>query len=357
MITEQYKDKVYFSKLLSSDYPELYQEICDILDANHVKHDTLPLTKDYWCRDYMPIQYACEHFAQFKYSPDYLKGKEKYITDTSKVVGKVCNNNTNINTSSLILDGGNIVVCETNTTGTKETLLVMTDKVMEENPSMSKEDIEWTIRKACAPKDFLSVSDRLSIVWLPWDRKDVCGHTDGILRHVGCDNNGKAIVLANLSVYEDEMADQMRSILKEHFEVRELQLSEYNELSWAYINALQTRNVIIVPGIGNEKLDAEALNQIKNLYSGYKGKIYQVQMRDFIQKWGGALNCCTWTVSEDMSKLPHNIENDDKYRALLEQCKIDEDSIIDDDIRFMGDYYPRRLESVSRRLDNLYFGF
>lgn len=54
MITEQYKDKVYFSKLLCTDCPNIYKDICEILDANNVAHETLSLTKDYWCRDYMP---------------------------------------------------------------------------------------------------------------------------------------------------------------------------------------------------------------------------------------------------------------------------------------------------------------
>ena len=58
MITEQYKDKICFSKLLCTDYPNIYKDVCEILDANNVAHETLPLTKDYWCRDYMPIQYA-----------------------------------------------------------------------------------------------------------------------------------------------------------------------------------------------------------------------------------------------------------------------------------------------------------
>lgn len=81
MITEQYKDKVFFSQWLRTDYPNIYKDVCEILDANNVAHETLPLTKDYWCRDYMPIQFACDRFSQFVYNPDYLKGKEKYITD------------------------------------------------------------------------------------------------------------------------------------------------------------------------------------------------------------------------------------------------------------------------------------
>ena len=65
MITEQCKDKVYFTKLLCTDCPNIYKDICEIFDANNVAHETLSLTKDYWCRDYMPVQYASERFSQF----------------------------------------------------------------------------------------------------------------------------------------------------------------------------------------------------------------------------------------------------------------------------------------------------
>ena len=97
MITEQYKDKVFFSQLLRTDYPNIYKDVCEILDANNVAHEMLPLTKDYWCRDYMPIQYASNRFSQFVYNPDYLKGKEKYITDVDKVMNKIEDKNFIIN--------------------------------------------------------------------------------------------------------------------------------------------------------------------------------------------------------------------------------------------------------------------
>lgn len=294
MITEQYKDKVYFSALLSSDYPRIYKDVCDILDANNVVHDTLPLTKDYWCRDYMPIQCTCDRFAQFVYNPDYLQGKEKYITNTDNVISKINIQENNIIHSSLIIDGGNIVVCKVHN---QKSILVMTDKVMEENPNFSKEEIESIILKAFEPKE-LSISQDI-ILWLPWDKKDICGHTDGIIKFVDNYKDSKPIVLANLSVYDEDIANRMRNILNEHFEVKEQVLSEANKLSWAYINALQTRDVIIVPGIGNAKLDNEAMEQYNALYPKYKGRIYQVQMKSFIEKWGGALNCCTWTVNED----------------------------------------------------------
>lgn len=359
MITEQYKDKVFFSQLLRTDYPNIYKDVCEILDANNVAHETLPLTKDYWCRDYMPIQFACDRFSQFVYNPDYLRGKEKYITDVDKVMKKIDRTNLIVNHSSLVIDGGNIVVGEIEqpNTYTTKSFIVMTDKVMKENEGLSKKEIESKIRDSFKPKECNSTIDEITIVWLPWDKKDVCGHTDGILRFVGAQKDGKPVALTNLSVYDDGIATLMRNVLMEHFYVIELNLSEYNELSWAYINALQTRDVIIVPGIGNTKLDNEAMNHFIALYPDYRGRIYQVQMKEFIEKWGGALNCCSWTISEDMSKLHHDIEKDKRYNSIIEKYQKDSNSVCFDEIRFLGDYYPKKLENDNRELNRLYYGY
>lgn len=298
MITEQCKNKVYFSNLLHFDYPRLYKDICDILDANNVVHSTLPLTKDYWCRDYMPVQCARNRFVQFIYNPDYLIGSDEYITDADKVFERIKNEDDVIRHSLLKIDGGNVVVCEIDN---ERSMVVLTDKVMMENPRLSKSEIETQIKKIFDFGEYTSMNKSLIILWLPWDTKDVCGHTDGILRFVGINDQGKPVVLTNLSVYDKDIANGMRSVLKEYFEVKELELSEYNDLSWAYINSLQTRDIIIVPGIGNYKLDNEAMSQIKSLYPQYENRIYQVQMKRFIRKWGGALNCCTWTVNDEIS--------------------------------------------------------
>jgi hypothetical protein len=74
-------------------------------------------------------------------------------------------------------------------------------------------------------------------------------------------------------------------------------------LSWAYINSLQTCDFIIIPGLGDDITDAEALSQYKQLFPQYRDNIYQVQMRDFISENGGALNCLTWTIYENYLKV------------------------------------------------------
>lgn len=289
MITEEDKDFVYVSGWLKSDYPELYNELIEILNRNNVAHGLLNNTKDYWCRDYMPVQWGENQFAQYQYSPDYLKNKQQFKTDTEKVTSSLYH--MEINKCPLIIDGGNMVACEetSSTNGQPKSYIIMTDKVMEENPQYTQPDIESLIKESLGSK-------QIEIVWLPWKHSDLCGHTDGIVRFVGCNDHGKPIVMTHLSLYGKKHAEQMRSILQDHFEVNELTISEKNNLSWAYINCLQTKDLIIIPGTGNPTTDKEAYEQIKKLYPQYADKIFQIQMKSLISTGGGALNCCTWTI-------------------------------------------------------------
>ena len=66
----------------------------------------------------------------------------------------------------------------------------------------------------------------------------------------------------------------MYDALAEHFEVIELKLSEYDDLSWAYINCLQTMDFIIIPGIGNDVTDAEAVQHYNELFPYYNSEGY-----------------------------------------------------------------------------------
>ena len=104
-------------------------------------------------------------------------------------------------------------------------------------------------------------------------------------------------------LYDEEIAEQMYDSLSEHFDVIELKLSEYDDLSWAYINCLQTQDFIIIPGIGNAITDAEAMKQYRELFPEYEDNIFMVQMREFIEEHGGALNCLTWTIQENYLKM------------------------------------------------------
>ncbi|UVP10312.1 agmatine deiminase family protein [Bacteroides ovatus] len=269
-------------------YPNVYKEISDILVYHHIEHGTLLHTKDYWCRDYMPIQWGFKSYIQFRYEPDYLKDKPQYKTNIIPVL-KAMSRDMDITQSPLIVDGGNVVVCEANSKwigscmrGWKP-IVIMTEKVFQENSQIDQSEVLAILKENFYGAD---------IVFLPWDKYDICGHTDGIIHNIG---DGK--ILVNLKVYPPEIEREMRRRLSDDFAVIDLKLSKYDENSWAYINMLQTRDVIIIPGLGLPT-DGEALSQIKELHPSYDGRIYQINIAPIIKKWGGALNCLSWTVTK-----------------------------------------------------------
>ena len=260
MITEQYKDTVYFSNLFVRHYPKVYEELSNILSRHHIAHGTLMHTKDYWCRDYMPIQWGANTYIQFRYEPDYLTDKPQYKTNIAPVL-KAMSSKMDIIQSSLIVDGGNVVVCEGNSKWMgscireRKPIIIMTEKVFQENSQIDQGEVLAILKANFHGAD---------IIFLPWDRYDICGHTDGIVHNIG---DGK--ILVNLKVYPQKIEREMRCRLNDVFVVVDLKLSKYYENSWAYINMLQTRDIIIVPGLGLPT-DGEALKQIKELF----GMIY-----------------------------------------------------------------------------------
>ena len=288
MVTEQYKDAIYFSSLFAWHYHNVYKEISDILVYHHIEHGTLLHTKDYWCRDYMPIQWGFKSYIQFRYEPDYLKDKPQYKTNIIPVL-KAMSRDMDITQSPLIVDGGNVVVCEANSKWIgscmrgRKPIVIMTEKVFQENSQIDQSEVLAILKENFYGAD---------IVFLPWDKYDICGHTDGIIHNIG---DGK--ILVNLKVYPPEIEREMRRRLSDDFAVIDLKLSKYDENSWAYINMLQTRDVIIIPGLGLPT-DGEALSQIKELHPSYDGRIYQINIAPIIKKWGGALNCLSWTVTK-----------------------------------------------------------
>lgn len=268
IITETEKTQVIFSSLLVRHYPELYNQLSKIMWDYHRGYGTISNTKDYWVRDFMPVQLNQNVFAKFIFNPDYLQDKKKYITDVDKVINNCPFVKDFIFVNiPLVMDGGNMVFCKGRKGSLFTYLVVITEKVLFENPDYNKDSIEAILRDAFVESD-------LTVVWFPWDRKDTFGHTDGIVRYIDTNEEGKPKVLVNLELYEDEIANQMYDALAEHFEVIELKLSEYDDLSWAYINCLQTADFIIIPGIGNDVTDAETIKQYRELCPEYEEHIY-----------------------------------------------------------------------------------
>ena len=68
---------LYFSELLPTDAPRLWQELSAVLEEHNIPYQLLPLTKDIWAVDYMPVQVSRSEFVQFCYDPSCWGGPVK----------------------------------------------------------------------------------------------------------------------------------------------------------------------------------------------------------------------------------------------------------------------------------------
>ena len=166
MVADRLTDTVYFSQWALNDFPVPIANVCRLLGKHGVKYDFLRHTKDYWCRDYMPIQVNDDKFVQYTYAPDYLRDDRGYMTDPTSVLHDL-----GIQTvkTELLIDGGNIVRCPDR--------VIMTEKVFYENKNVPRDRVIVMLGQLF----------ECSIVFLPWDRSEKYGHAGGIVRWVGCD--------------------------------------------------------------------------------------------------------------------------------------------------------------------------
>lgn len=145
----QQQDYVLFSEELKKYYPQIYNELSEILSHHNVRHGVLKGTADYWCRDYMPIQVDYDKFVQFRYHPDYLKGYRDYETPTEvslELAKKLTS--ASIETSPIIADGGNFTFASIKRGRGYTPVVVMTEKVFLKTPKW-QEKILFISWKSC----------------------------------------------------------------------------------------------------------------------------------------------------------------------------------------------------------------
>ena len=278
MTTDNLTNTVYFSDLLPKKCPILNQHIVEALETNKIRYAYLSETKDIWCRDFMPIQIEEDHFVFYKYTPDYLQTPyyRRIQTNPEKVFQAPQNRleqlAQNAITIDLVIDGGNVVKCGDS--------IVMTEKVFVENKDKTRTEVERILKDAFC----------CDILFLPWDRKETFGHSDGIVHYAG---DGK-ILLTN---YDDSSLyyfRRFRKVLEKHFEVIPLKyaIKRRHAHSWAYINFLQIGKLVLVPQLGLEE-DGQALEQIANALSDFE--VIGIPALEAVRR-GGGLNCISWNV-------------------------------------------------------------
>lgn len=275
-IVDSLTDTVFFSDLLPERCPTLYKTLDKILKDNDIDHRLLNHTKDIWCRDYMPIQVSENRFVFYKYNPDYLQTKyyQRTITDVNRIGNIKClRQDGEVVDLDLVIDGGNVVRCDDK--------IVMTEKVFFENKDKSRNEVQRLLEEAF----------ECEIIFLPWDRKEIFGHSDGIVHYIG-DNR---VLITNYEDFDAVKAHQFLKKLEKYVEVIPLKynVKRKHERSWAYINFLQIGKLVLVPQLGIPE-DEQALEQIADAMP--RCKMIGVPALEAIRK-GGALNCISWNVA------------------------------------------------------------
>ena len=273
MLTDDRTNKIYFSAWLPTVCPVLWENIHRELSARKVQHELLNGTADIWCRDYMPIQIDDNEFVNYRYTPDYLmvKSKKRYITNASNVCAALPYQ---VKQIDLILDGGNVVRCGDT--------VVMTEKVFHENKDKSRYEVEKILTDAF----------KCDLLFLPWDRSEPLGHSDGIVHYI----EANKVMLTNYDDFSPYFFRRFKKALERKFEIVPLKdpTKRKHQRSWAYVNFLQTEHLLMVPQLGIAE-DEQAIEQIGNAFPQYD--MIGIPALEAVRR-GGALNCISWNVKD-----------------------------------------------------------
>jgi len=277
MITDKDTNKIYFSKKLKEQFPDTTKQILSTLNLLGVEPGFLDCTNDIWTRDYMPVQVSDSKFIEYRYDPDYLQGKDKGNRNLKTYPDMVYDSiGLKSVKSDLIIDGGNIVK--------SSDCIILTDKIVKENRlSYSKHELISKLQNTFEVD---------KVILIPWDTLEPYGHADGMLRFI----DNETVLINDLYKKDTVLAYRLKSSgLK--YEFLNFNVKKKFKNNWAYINFLQTKDLILLPRFGAEE-DNQALEQIRNFYPEYgDDRIAQIDMNDIVEL-GGALNCISWTIKK-----------------------------------------------------------
>ncbi len=285
MIADSRTNTIYFSDLLRTDesYSETFKDIRQVLGASGMQYDFLDKTKDIWARDYMPIQVSKDKFVAFRFDPDYLQGSGRERRELKTYPDMVCDD-LGIKTvkSDIILDGGNVIK--------SDNAVIMTEKFLMENwRTYNENGLIHQLEK-------LFETDRIIII--PKDPEEIYGHSDGMVRFI--DNDTVLLNWYYRTCDEYFRKSLLEPIIEKGLKYEWLDLGlesdKIDAYNWAYINFLQTEDLILVPKLGFKEDDI-AFSQICKFYKSYAdgGRVFQVDSRQIVEK-EGALNCLSWTI-------------------------------------------------------------
>ena len=305
---------VFFSTYFTDPEYHCVASIKKALRANGIEYSNIKRTKDICERDYMPVHIAHKTFVCYKYRPDYLlspSDRKQFITekfyDRNSILSTPKNEqcsilneeDTELRDCDLILDGGNIVLC-----GNR---LILTDKVLTENDSKTKEQIVDELKRAFMVEHVILIpSDPYEIEECSkYNELPLC-HADGVLAPI--DDN--SILISDYGEDHKGYCTKLKEILSEYFDesnIHELRFGDNRtENSWIYINFLRIGDIVLMPTVGDinspgdadsicDKMAAEQLKEKLNVK-----KVIPINTRyltfDNPDNNGGALHCVSWNI-------------------------------------------------------------
>jgi agmatine deiminase len=292
MIPDWKTNCVFFSRLLPSRYPAMWNRLAKILHDHRVPVRLLDATRDIWARDYCPIQAARRRFAKFRYTPDYLRGRYRHLMTGNEICGHMQGLG-KIQFTEIILDGGNVV--------SASKMAIVTEKVLQENPSRGPKELQLKLAR------LLNVDQCL---FIPVEPGDPIGHSDGTVRFLS-DN---LLVFNDYTRVDPAYGRWLRRALPRHrLEMEPLpHFREDNAVDGIpsavgnYVNFLRVGDLIIVPAYGH-KNDDRACRTIERLCP--QATVTPLECSALARE-GGVLNCVAWTArtSEATSlqeRVPH----------------------------------------------------
>lgn len=271
-VTDDKTNRVYFSREIISY--QCWKDLEPLLVQKSISYSFINGTRDLWVRDFMPVQIYDNKFIQFVYNPDYLRGKEQYLTDVKSCTLDL---DYHVIDSEIVLDGGNVIKCDD--------CVLITDKVFLENKDLSPFKVVKKLQRLFETE----------VIIIPRDVHEECGHADGMLRYLG--NN--RLLLNHYVDFDKPLRDKLIKVLSSRFDITELhyQTDRFLSTSWAYLNYLQVGEYLFAPVFKN-RLDNIALAQLEE----FTGKeILPVYCKSTV-KIGGGLNCLSWTVKHNEHK-------------------------------------------------------
>ena len=282
MITDQQTNFVYFSALLEKKAPVTFKQLASSFDQLGIGYGTLPLTKDLWAVDFMPIQVKEDDFLQFEFDPDYYLGPtySKLKTDP-KLVWDAMNGDSQLlyRKVSLKMDGGNMVRL-----GNK---VIVTTKVFTENKGWAEQNLIDELGT------LLGVEQ---VIVVPQEPGDITGHSDGMVRFIN-----EHTVLVNqypdTKKYKDFGYNFRWSLRNAGLQLVECPFTAwenkgYVDATGCYINFLEVGNYIFYPVFGQQE---DTLAEAVFRHSFPDRELISIDCRD-LAKQGGVLNCATWNV-------------------------------------------------------------